>query len=86
MGRVSKFLIFAAIMGLMIFAIIMRLDHIGQRPIHHDESLHALYGKYFHDSPKTQYYKYDPLLHGPLLYHLIPYAYHIGGRAWSQVA
>ncbi len=81
MGRVSKFLIFAAIMGLMIFAIIMRLDHIGQRPIHHDESLHALYGKYFHDSPKTQYYKYDPLLHGPLLYHLIPYAYHIGGQS-----
>ncbi|MBI2519350.1 MAG: TIGR03663 family protein [Bdellovibrio sp.] len=81
MGKFSQFLVFAAIMGLLIFAIIMRFDRIGHRSIHHDESLHALYGKYFHDSPKTHYYKYDPLLHGPLLYHLIPYAYHVGGQS-----
>ncbi|HAZ13986.1 MAG: hypothetical protein A2X86_17390 [Bdellovibrionales bacterium GWA2_49_15] len=81
MRKVSQFFVFSIILGLLMFATIMRLDRIGHRPIHHDESLHALYGKYFHDSPKTHYYKYDPLLHGPLLYHLIPYAYHVGGQS-----
>lgn len=43
---------------------------LDERPMHHDESLHAQYGKYFANSFTNGYYKYDPLLHGPFLYHL----------------
>lgn len=47
-----------------------KLYGLGDRPLHHDESLHAQYGKYFANSFSKGFYKYDPLLHGPLLYHL----------------
>ena len=48
----------------------------GDRPIHHDESLHALYGLYYYFDPSKLFYKYDPMLHGPLLYHLMPWVFH----------
>ncbi len=44
--------------------------NLGDRPLHHDESLHALYGKYFANSFTSGFYKYDPMLHGPLLYNI----------------
>jgi uncharacterized protein (TIGR03663 family) len=48
-----------------------RLLFLDQRPIHHDESLHIMYGAYFIDRPEELYYKYDPMLHGPFLYHFL---------------
>lgn len=49
---------------------ILKFSLLGERPLHHDESLHAQYGKYFANSFSTGFYKYDPMLHGPFLYHL----------------
>ncbi|NDC38995.1 MAG: TIGR03663 family protein [Proteobacteria bacterium] len=45
------------------------------RPVHHDESLHMMYGRYFYDFPDIQYYKYDPMLHGPFLYNALRLVY-----------
>src|SRR5690606_35684042 len=53
-----------------LLGLILKLFWLDIRPLHHDESLHAQYGKYFANSFTRGFYKYDPLLHGPLLYHL----------------
>ncbi len=55
------------------------------RPIHHDESLHALYGLYYYFDPAKLFYKYDPMLHGPLLYHLMPWVYHFLDESLSAL-
>ncbi|MFT6068392.1 MAG: hypothetical protein ACJAT2_000159 [Bacteriovoracaceae bacterium] len=55
------------------------------RPIHHDESLHALYGLYYYFDPAKFFYKYDPMLHGPLLYHLMPWVYHFLDESLNAV-
>ena len=47
------------------------------RVLHHDESLNAIYGLYYYLDPTKQFYKYDPMLHGPLLYHILPWIYHL---------
>lgn len=53
-----------------LFGLVLKFLFLGERALHHDESLHAQYGKYFANSFTTGFYKYDPLLHGPLLYNL----------------
>ncbi len=55
---------------LSLFGFILKFSFLEDRPLHHDESLHAQYGKYFANSFSTGFYKYDPMLHGPFLYHL----------------
>ena len=50
------------------------------RPIHHDESLHGMYGQYAYDRPSTSFYKYQPLLHGPILYNVMPWVYDFLGN------
>lgn len=59
--------------------ILLRLYEVDLRPLHHDESLHGAYSLYFFQDPLTGFYKYDPLLHGPFLYHTIPWFYWIFG-------
>lgn len=59
--------------------IALRYVGLDTRALHHDESLHATYGLYFFVDSTHLFYKYDPMLHGPLLYHLIPWAYHFFG-------
>lgn len=56
-------------------ALLFRWLYLDLRPLHHDESLHAMYGKYFYDFPASQFYKYDPMLHGPFLYTIVFLAY-----------
>lgn len=56
-------------------ALLFRWISLDVRPMHHDESLHAMYGKYFYDFPTQQFYKYDPMLHGPFLYTMVFLAY-----------
>lgn len=51
----------------------LRFYNLSERPLHHDESLHGMYSLYYFENPISQYYKYDPLLHGPFLYHIIPW-------------
>lgn len=53
----------------------LRWIALDARPVHHDESLHMMYGRYFFDFPDIQYYKYDPMLHGPFLYNALRVVY-----------
>jgi hypothetical protein len=54
------------------------------RPYHHDESLHGMYGRYFYDWPNNNFYKYDPMLHGPMLYNCMRFIYAMfGDSLWS---
>lgn len=57
---------------------------LDMRPLHHDESLHLIYGFYSFDHPDQQFYKYDPMLHGPWLYNFLPLVYAVIG--WSEWA
>ncbi len=51
----------------------LRYYHVDIRPVHHDESLHGMYSLYYLENPIVNFYKYDPLLHGPMLYHTLPW-------------
>lgn len=53
--------------GLVLVALAMRVWELGDRAMHHDESLHALYSWYITEG---RGYDHDPLLHGPLQFHL----------------
>ena len=62
----------------------LRWLDLDARPVHHDESLHGMYGIYFFDWPNDKFYRYDPMLHGPLLYNLYPFIYtFLGITEWS---
>ncbi len=51
---------------LLLLTVYTRFDHLGDKPHHHDESMHSLYSyELFHDGN----YKYDPMLHGPFQFH-----------------
>ncbi len=59
--------------------IIIRWHALDVRPFHHDESLHATYGRYYYDDPVNGYYKYSAMLHGPFLYNVYSLVYNILG-------
>jgi len=71
--------------GLFIaIGIILRWTMLDMRPYHHDESLHGMYGRYFYDFPNSNYYKYDPMLHGPMLYNCMRFIYAMfGDSLWA---
>jgi predicted membrane-bound mannosyltransferase len=51
---------------LLLVTVFTRFDHLGAKPLHHDESMHADYSyMLFHDGN----YKYDPMMHGPFQFH-----------------
>ncbi len=61
----------------MLFAAGIRVQGLGRKAFHHDESIHAnwcyqLYhnGRYSDTNPGEVVYKYDPVYHGPVLYHI----------------
>src|SRR3989339_399114 len=70
---------------ILLLGIILRWINLDQRPFHHDESLHAIYGMYTYMNPVGQSYKYDPMLHGPFMYnHVLPYIYNLfGSSTWA---
>ena len=47
---------------LIITTLVTRFLNVGDRAMHHDESMHA---KFAWDTFRGQFYKYNPLLHGP---------------------
>lgn len=56
--------LYALLIGITIFT---RLYIAGIRPLHHDESIHAVFSwKIITEGPDS--YKYDPVYHGPVLY------------------
>ncbi len=72
-------------------ALILRLIWLADRPLHHDESLHATYSWYLMGRADPEYH-YDPMMHGPLQFHMIAFFYWILGsspftaRLWSVTA
>jgi len=73
-------------LGLIIIAgILLRFLSLDARAIHHDESLHAIYGFYYYQNPSHGFYKYNPMLHGPLLYHLMPWIYQLIGTGTAAI-
>ncbi len=64
---------------LILVGLWLRWQGLDTRPLHHDESLHGVYSLYYFADKAKMFYKYDPLLHGPLLYHTIPWSYWLFG-------
>lgn len=62
--------------ALLITAAFLRFVNVGVRAMSHDESLHALYSFYLYDTGK---YEHNPMMHGPLLFHLNAIAYFLFG-------
>jgi uncharacterized protein (TIGR03663 family) len=70
--------------ALICLGIILRWTLLDMRPYHHDESLHGMYGFYFYEFPNDNYYKYDPMLHGPMLYNSMRFIYAMfGDSLWA---
>lgn len=65
-----------AMVILIIAAIGSRFYDLGSRALHHDESLHAYYSW---ELFTTGVYKHDPLMHGPVLFHLTALGYWLFG-------
>jgi uncharacterized protein (TIGR03663 family) len=51
--------------GILLLGSLLRLVLLGSPIFHSDEAIHALFSYNFQD------YNYDPVFHGPLLYHLV---------------
>lgn len=62
--------------ALLIVAASLRFVDVGTRAMSHDESLHALYSYYLYDNGK---YEHNPMMHGPLLFHMNAIAYFLFG-------
>jgi uncharacterized protein (TIGR03663 family) len=70
--------------GALVVGLILRWTMLDMRPYHHDESLHGMYGRYFYDFPNANFYKYDPMLHGPMLYNCMRFIYAMfGDSLWA---
>jgi hypothetical protein len=66
----------AAYIGLFALALLLRLWGLGDRSLHHDETLHAAYSWRLYTG---QGFLHDPLLHGPFLYHIVALGYFLFG-------
>ena len=56
-----------AYLALFALALLTHLWGLGDRALHHDETLHAAYSWRLYTG---QGFEHDPLLHGPFLYHI----------------
>ncbi len=72
--------------AVVLLGAILRFWGLGDKPLHHDESLHAYFSlQLLHDlenwigcyAPGASCYQYNPLLHGPFQFHLIALVYRI---------
>src|SRR5579885_1419605 len=73
-------------LAVVLLGAILRFWGLGDKPLHHDESLHAYFSlQLLHDlenwigcyAPGASCYQYNPLLHGPFQFHLIALVYRI---------
>jgi uncharacterized protein (TIGR03663 family) len=76
------------LVGFAFVPLLLRLWMLGDKPLHHDESLHATYAWYLMGRANPEYH-YDPMMHGPLQFHMIAFFYSLFGsspftaRLWS---
>ncbi len=82
----EQLLLWLPFWGVVLLGAILRFWGLGDKPLHHDESLHAYYAlQLMHNmenwstcfSPTTSCYQYNPLLHGPFQFHAIAFVYKI---------
>ncbi|GCF08266.1 flippase activity-associated protein Agl23 [Dictyobacter arantiisoli] len=77
-----------AFWGVILLGAILRFWGLGDKPLHHDESLHAYFSLVLlHNNVENWYtcaqnaaascYRYDPLTHGPFQFHIIAFIYWI---------
>src|SRR5947209_7994239 len=66
----------AAYLALVGVGLLLRLWDLGTRAVHHDESLHAYYSWNLFVGHG---YAYDPLMHGPLQFEVVPIFYLLFG-------
>jgi uncharacterized protein (TIGR03663 family) len=72
---------------IILIGLFLRWYDLDIRPVHHDESLHLYYSRKLYDNATVDFYKYDPLLHGTVLYYWTAFFFHLfgpttwGGRA-----
>jgi uncharacterized protein (TIGR03663 family) len=59
-------------------AVLTRFWHLGAGALHHDESMHAYYSWFYATGHS---YIHDPLLHGPLLFHLTALTFLLFGES-----
>ena len=79
--KINEWIFFAVVISI---GLLLRWMNLTDRPLHHDESLHAIYGLYIYDDPQNGFYKYNALLHGPLLYNILPFIYDLFGTGkWA---
>ncbi len=60
-----------------------RFWDLGSRALHHDESLHAYFSWIYYEG---RGYTHDPMMHGPLLFHMTALAYKLLGGATDAAA
>lgn len=63
-------------LGIAAVAFALRMWDLGSRAMHHDESLHAIYSWYLYQGRP---YVHDPMMHGPLLFHITALLYLLFG-------
>ncbi|GCE11687.1 flippase activity-associated protein Agl23 [Tengunoibacter tsumagoiensis] len=83
----EQWLSWAPYVGVILLGALLRFWNVGDKPLHHDESLHAYFAlQLMHNNlenwsacatGKISCYHYDPLLHGPFQFHLIAIVYQI---------
>ncbi|HET9869976.1 MAG TPA: flippase activity-associated protein Agl23, partial [bacterium] len=62
--------------ALLLLTVFTRFDHLGAKPHHHDESMHAFYSfQLFQDGD----YEYNPMMHGPFQFHGNAFMYYLFG-------
>jgi len=64
------------LIGLLLALLLTRFWDLGTRAMHHDESMHA---KYAWDTYRGNFYKYNPLLHGPFQFIAVAAAFWLFG-------
>ncbi|MBE7560622.1 TIGR03663 family protein [bacterium] len=69
--------VWVVLVFVMLFAAGVRLQGLGRKTFHHDESIHANWayqiyhqGRFSDTNPGEVVYRYDPVYHGPVLYHI----------------
>ncbi|MBA3530747.1 MAG: TIGR03663 family protein, partial [Ardenticatenales bacterium] len=63
---------------ILLLTVISRFWDLGSRALHHDESLHAVYSYTLYDRGE---YRHEPLMHGPMLFHLTAFGYWLFGAS-----
>ncbi len=61
---------------LVLVAFVARIYDVGARAMSHDESLHSIYSYYLYNSGN---YEHNPMMHGPMLYHMNALTYFLFG-------